>query len=131
MRDLSGHRTALGFLYLFVHALTLLGAAGLAFATWALAHIATGRATRHPVWDRLPVQLMVGFTLLVLVLAIAGLCVGLALVRGEPVSRGLALVLSLLALMNFPVGTVMGVYSLWFFNQEGWDREPEPTAWAS
>ncbi|RKH31583.1 hypothetical protein D7Y13_12295 [Corallococcus praedator] len=131
MRDLSGHRTALGFLYLFVHALTLLGAAVLAYATWILAHISTGRATRLPVWEGLPVQAMMGFTLFVLVLAIAGLSVGLALVRGRRVSKGTALVLSILALPSFPVGTVMGIYSLWFFGQEGWDSEPETPAWAT
>ncbi|RKH37559.1 hypothetical protein [Corallococcus llansteffanensis] len=124
MRDLSGHRTALGFLYLGVHGLALVGAAGLGLATWLLSRLATGRHVRLPVWEGLPVYLLAGFTLFVLWMAISGLAVGVSLLRGGRVSKALALVLSILMLPSFPLGTVLGVYSLWFFTQEGWDSEP-------
>ncbi|RKH36832.1 hypothetical protein [Corallococcus sicarius] len=124
MRDLSGHRTALGFLYLGLSALNLLAAAGLAFVTWLVTQIATGRHRPAPVWEGLPVYVMAGFTLFVLWMALSGLAVGVGLLRGGRVSKPLALVLSILMLPTFPVGTVLGVYSLWFFSQEGWDAEP-------
>ncbi|RKH02821.1 hypothetical protein D7V97_27475 [Corallococcus sp. CA053C] len=124
MRDLSGHRTALGFLYLGVNALSLLGAAGLAFATWMVSQLATGRHRHPPVWEGLPVYVLAGCTLFVLVMALLGLAVGVGLLRGGRVSKALALVLSVLMLPTFPLGTVLGVYSLWFFSQEGWDAEP-------
>ncbi|NOK19920.1 hypothetical protein [Corallococcus carmarthensis] len=71
MRDLSGHRKPLGFLYVFVHVLVLVGAGGLGYVTWIVAHLATSGSSKPSAqdWNN-------------------------------------------------------GVYSLWFFGQEGWDAEP-------
>ncbi|MBN8227359.1 hypothetical protein JYK02_07525 [Corallococcus macrosporus] len=128
MRDLSGHRKSLGFLYLFVHTLTLLGTGVLAYVTFRLLVVvaAGNSAPRVPVWET-PAVLAIGVILVLLVVvAIAGLSLGLGLVRGRPVFKGLATLLAILALPTFPLGTVLGVYSLWFFAQEGWDAEPWP-----
>ncbi|WP_375758052.1 hypothetical protein [Corallococcus exercitus] len=128
MRDLSGHRKSLGILYLFVHLLVLLAAGALAYVTWNLVFVmAAGNSTRAvPVWENPAVPIMGVFIVLLVALAIAGLSLGLGLVRGRPVSKGLATLLAILALPTFPLGTVLGVYSLWFFSQEGWDAEPWP-----
>ncbi|NBD14361.1 MULTISPECIES: hypothetical protein [Corallococcus] len=125
MRDLTGHRKALGLLYVFVHALTLLGAVGLGVVTWMMVHIATGRVAHSPAGYSVAIYGMVAFTVAVLWVALAGLSLGMGLLRGQSVSRGTATVLAILALANFPVGTVLGIYSLWFFGQEGWDSGPE------
>lgn len=127
MRDLTGHRKALGLFYVFVHALTLLGAAGLGVVTWMMAHLSTGRVAHPPAGYSLAVYGMVAFTVVVLWVAVAGLSLGLGLLRGSAVSRGTATVLAILALAHFPVGTVLGIYSLWFFGQDGWDSGPGET----
>ncbi|CAM4443152.1 hypothetical protein [Corallococcus exiguus] len=122
MRDLSGHRKSLGFLYLFVHTLMLAGTGVLAYVTAALGFVAAaGRsAPAMPVWENPLVLAMAGIFVVLLAASIAGLALGLGLVRGRPVSKGLATLLALVALPTFPLGTVLGVYSLWFFGQEGW-----------
>ena len=124
MRDLSGHRKTLGFLYLGVSALNLLGAAGLAFITWMFNDLFPRRRPPALVWEDLSLYVLGAFALFVLWMALSGLAVGVGLLRGGRVSKPLALVLSVLMLPSFPLGTVLGVYSLWFFSQEGWDAEP-------
>ncbi|RKH45576.1 hypothetical protein D7Y23_25535 [Corallococcus sp. AB050B] len=125
MRDLSGHRKSLGWLYMFVHLLVLLGAGGLAYATWLVALVvAHGNSTPPVTVAENPAVLgMSVFVLVLLAMAIAGLSLGVALIRGRPVSKGLATLLAILALPNFPLGTVLGIYSFWYFGQEGWDAD--------
>ncbi|NOK12227.1 hypothetical protein [Corallococcus exercitus] len=126
MRDLSGHRKSLGFFYLFVHALMLLATGAMAYVTAALGFVAAaGRsAPRLPAWENPLVLAMAAIFVVLLAASIAGLALGLGLVRGRRVSKGLATLLALVALPTFPLGTALGVYSLWFFSQEGWDAEP-------
>lgn len=124
MRDLSGHRTALGFLYLGLGALNLLAAAGLAFVTWMFNDLFPRRHASALVWEDLSLYALAAIALFVLGMALSGLAVGVGLLRGGRVSKPLAIVLSILMLPTFPVGTVLGIYSLWFFSQEGWDAEP-------
>ncbi|NOK34301.1 hypothetical protein D7W79_11055 [Corallococcus exercitus] len=126
MRDLSGHRKSLGFFYLFVHALMLLATGAMAYLTAALGFVAAaGRsAPRLPAWENPWVLAMAAIFVVLLAASIAGLALGLGLVRGRRVSKGLATLLALVALPTFPLGTALGVYSLWFFSQEGWDAEP-------
>ncbi|RKH66361.1 hypothetical protein [Corallococcus aberystwythensis] len=125
MRDLRGHRKSLGFLYVFVHLLMLLGAGALGYAALIVAGLAAAGHSGPDAmaWDNPLFLVLAGFAVLLVVLAIAGIFMGVALVGGSPVSRRLATVLAILALPNFPLGTVLGVYSLWFFGQEGWDAE--------
>ena len=51
--------------------------------------------------------------LAVLAKAVAGFAAGYGLLRREPWARMLTIVLSFLALFNFPLGTALGIYSLW------------------
>lgn len=51
--------------------------------------------------------------ILVLAKAVAGILAGWALLNREPWGRVLALVLAFLALINPPLGTALGVYTLW------------------
>ena len=43
---------------------------------------------------------------------------GVLLLRGSPVGRVLTLVFSVLSLLNFPIGTAAGGYSLWALMRE-------------
>jgi hypothetical protein len=51
-----------------------------------------------------------GFVMLV---SIPGIIAGIGLLSFKPWSRILAIILALLNLPGFPVGTVLGIYSLW------------------
>ena len=59
----------------------------------------------------------------ILVKAIAGFFAGWGLMQRERWARTLTLVLSFLALLNIPLGTALGVYSLWVLLPEQSERE--------
>ena len=53
------------------------------------------------------------------VLSLPGILAGIGLIRRKTWGRVLALVLGFLSLLNFPFGTVIGVYALYVLLQEG------------
>ena len=59
----------------------------------------------------------------ILVKAVAGFAAGYGLLQREPWARMLTLVLSFLALFNFPLGTALGIYSLWVLFPAESERE--------
>ena len=59
----------------------------------------------------------------ILLKAGAGFFAGYGLLQRERWARTLTLVLSFLALLNIPLGTALGVYSLWVLLPEESDRE--------
>jgi hypothetical protein len=60
---------------------------------------------------------------LVLIKAALGFLAGWGLLQRERWARTLTLVLSFLALLNIPLGTALGVYSLWVLLPEKSERE--------
>ena len=56
---------------------------------------------------------MMGIAALVAVLSIPNIIAGRGLLQRRPWARTLAIVLSVLGLLNFPLGTAIGAYSLW------------------
>jgi hypothetical protein len=57
--------------------------------------------------------LMMGLAVLVGVLSIPNILAGRGLLQRRPWARTLAIVLSVIGLLNFPLGTAIGAYSLW------------------
>ena len=55
--------------------------------------------------------LMLG--LFLLAKSVAGFAGGWGLLQREPWARGLALIVAFIALLDFPIGTGLGVYTLW------------------
>lgn len=51
-------------------------------------------------------------------LALPGIAAGIGLLRHKSWGRILAIVLGILNLINFPIGTVIGAYTLWVLFQE-------------
>lgn len=51
--------------------------------------------------------------LFIVILSIPGLIAGLGLLRRKEWARILALIVSAISLLNFPLGTAVGVYSIW------------------
>jgi hypothetical protein len=47
------------------------------------------------------------------ILAAGGICVGLGLMQRRPWARMLAIILGVLALLHPPLGTALGIYTLW------------------
>jgi hypothetical protein len=59
--------------------------------------------------------------------SLPGIAAGLGLLKFRPWARILALVLSILALVLFPFGTVLGIYGLWVLLNKDTERLFVPT----
>jgi hypothetical protein len=53
-----------------------------------------------------------------LVLSLPGIIGGIGVLRRKPWGRYLVMVLSVLALFSFPIGTAVGIYSIWVLMQD-------------
>ena|ERR1051326_1019849 len=106
--DVEQHVTILGWLFIVGHALFLVIGV---FIFLLLTSV--GLATRD--MEARSVLLIVGpaVGLLLMVLAMPGLAAGYGLITRKPWARVLAIVVAILGIPNFPVGTAIGVYALW------------------
>jgi hypothetical protein len=115
-RDLQLHVTILGWLLIVGNGILLLiGCLGFLFFTGIGA---AGAADGDP--QALAILGIIGIVavLFFAVFAIPGLLAGYGLLRRRLWGRILAIVVGVLGLINFPVGTVIGVYALWVLLQE-------------
>jgi len=110
--DLQQHVTILGWLYVISHALFL--AIG-AFVFVLLIGIAPATGDPEPMWILSLVGTSVG--LLMAALGLPGLFAGYGLLKRKPWARVLAIVVGILSLLNFPLGTAIGIYTLWVLTQ--------------
>jgi uncharacterized membrane protein len=120
LQSLEGHRRILGIVFIVMNALTLLvalgfGAFGLAIGQFGMQH---ARADEEAVVT----AVLVGVTGCLFVMGLPGIITGIGLLKRRPWSRMLALVLGCLALPNVPLGTALGIYTIWFYTQAGSDQ---------
>jgi hypothetical protein len=69
--------------------------------------------------------------LLVSAFAIAGVIAGWGLLAHFPWARMLAIILGCISLIHFPLGTALGIYTLWVLVPEGADTEYQSLAGAN
>jgi len=106
------HVRLLGILWMAYTALHVVGGIILI----AISHTLFGRFSQAgpppevTSWLR-PFLTVIGY--LILAKAAAGLIAGLGLLQREPWGRTLALVVGFISLFNIPIGTALGVYTLW------------------
>ncbi len=126
------HVRLVGILWLALSAFNALaGFILLIVATELIPHLQqSGRAGPNFPADFLTTLLGV-IGLAVLIKAVAGFAAGYGLLQREPWARMLTLVLSFLALFNFPLGTALGIYSLWVLFPAESEREYEEAARAA
>ena len=107
---LRQHLRTLGILWIIAGALFLLPAfAAMFFGTTAAMFFPFHDAVAHSLGPFL--IFMAGSTLLVL--GCGGICLGWALMDHRPWARIVAIVLGVLALFHPPIGTALGIYTLW------------------
>jgi len=118
------HVKVLGVLYLALSALSLLAALFLLLALGSAAGIVGAAADPEDAAIAIPVIGIAGTALgtMLIVLAVPGLLAGWGLLKFRPWARILALVLSVLNLLNIPFGTVLGVYGLWVLLSKDTER---------
>jgi tetrahydromethanopterin S-methyltransferase subunit D len=111
-RDLQQHVTILGWLYVVGHAIFL--AIG-AFVFLLLVGLAPVTGEPEPMWILTLVGTSVG--VLMAVLGLPGLLAGYGLLTRKSWARILAIVVGILNLINFPLGTAIGIYTVWVLLQ--------------
>lgn len=107
----SRHITALGIIWIVYSALRAIpGIFLIAFGHWPVPFLR----------DRLPVflgpsfgPLLQGLGVFISAWAIAGIIAGCGLLGHQPWARILAIVLACVGLIHFPLGTALGIYTLW------------------
>ena len=103
------HVQLLGILWLAYGALQLLGG----IVVWLVSRFILEPLTIH---SRVPVfvpMLLVGVAAFILLMAAVACAVGWGLLQREGWARILAIVLAFLELLNIPLGTALGIYTLW------------------
>lgn len=113
-KQVQQHITILGVLHLVSGA--LFAAIGL-FILVLFTSIGLALATEDPIAPR--ILMIMGFSVagLMVVLSLPGMVAGYGLLKRRPWGRVLALVVGALNLFNVPVGTVIGLYTIWVLMQ--------------
>jgi hypothetical protein len=119
---LEQHRRILGILFIVSNALGLLAAVVMGLVLGGVGMLMS--SSHHDTGEGLAFSALMGLGLggCLLVMSVPGLITGVGLLRRRPWSRVAALVLGILGLPNFPLGTALGVYAIWFYGQQGSDR---------
>ncbi len=115
-RELEQHCTILGWTNIVGHAVFLV--VGL-FVFVLLTGIGVAVAGQDPVAPRILTLVGTGVGLLLAALALPGLAAGYGLLTRKPWARIVALVVGVLGLVNFPLGTAIGIYTMWVLTQPG------------
>jgi hypothetical protein len=107
-KDLDKHITILGWLYIALNALTL-------FIGVIVFFILIGAGLLAADGEAMSILAVVGtFVLgLLVVISIPGIITGWGLLKRKSWARVLALVIGFLNLMNVPLGTMLGAYTIW------------------
>jgi hypothetical protein len=114
--DMETHVKVLGVLFVALGVLGLIGVVVIALVFGGAAGIVSV-AAEDPETTAIAVPVLgtVGTALggLILILSLPDILVGIGLLERRSWARILGIVLSLIGLLNFPIGTVVGVYGLW------------------
>jgi len=106
---LQNHLSILGVLWIIVGALFLIPSFGLFFASGAAHYVIHDNFFARTFGPA--VLTAIGGTFLVL--GVGGILVGIGLRDHKPWARTVAIVLGILSLFHPPIGTALGIYTLW------------------
>ena len=110
------HVTVLGVLYVVLGVMGLMAAVIVLVIFGGLASFVGVAAQNDPdAQIAVPIlgALAVGLCCLIGLLSAPGVIAGVGLIKFKPWARILAIVLSILNLLNIPFGTMIGIYGLW------------------
>ena len=114
LNNMDQHVKILGWLHIAMNALIVLIAA-LVFIILMVVGVASGDPDAAVV---LPIIAFVVGGILLLISSL-GIITGWGLLKRKSWARILAIVTGFLNLLNFPLGTMMGVYTIWVLLQDG------------
>ena len=110
------HNNLLGIFFLIQGGLTALIGVIMTLVYGVVGVAMMGAGTRDE--DRMVggIMFVVGLVVGIVLLCIAALVIftGVKVRRQAPIGRTLGIVMSILSLLSFPLGTALGIYGLWF-----------------
>ena len=108
------HVKVLGALQIILGAFGVMAALLLFFVFGGLAGL-VGATAEEGAEIAVPILALVGSFVVgfVLLLSVPGIIVGIGLLKFRPWARILGIILSILMLVHFPLGTVVSIYGLW------------------
>ena len=111
------HNKLLSIFYFVMAGLQILGGVFVALVYGVIGGAALSTARRDD--EQIMGGIFLGLAVVVgvVMLAIGGftLLTGFKVLRERPIGRTLGIILSILVLLSFPLGTALGIYGLWFF----------------
>ncbi len=114
------HNKTLGILFLVYTGLQLLGAVVAFFAMVGMLGFIASEARGR---DAAPLAIMtvvfICAMFVAVLLLIPSLVAGLKMRKGKLSGRTWGIIAAIIALLNIPLGTVLGIYALWFLFSEG------------
>jgi uncharacterized membrane protein len=135
------HNRLIGLFFLIWGGLQILG---LGIAVLVMLGVSGAALSSAPGRDTAPIVAVFGLTIVILILAavfaIPAIVAGMKMRKEQSSAKTWALVAAILALLNFPLGTALGVYALWFlFGDQGKSfynggagnafNQPPPNSW--
>lgn len=123
LETLERHNKVVGWLYIALSVVNVLIAAGV-FLVLVVPGLFVARG--EPEAGQALVVLGMVLSAFLMLLAVPGLVGGIGLLQHQRWARVVVTVLGILNLFNFPLGTALGIYTLWFVLQSETDRLFEP-----
>ena len=111
------HNKLLSIFYFIMAGLQLVGGVIMAIVYIVMGGAVMSSTSRQDEQIRGGVFLGIGILVGVVMLAIGAftLFTAFKVLREEPIGRTLGIIISILVLLSFPLGTALGIYGLWFF----------------
>ncbi|MCP3101434.1 hypothetical protein LZ198_21400 [Myxococcus sp. K15C18031901] len=115
--NLDNHRRILGICLILTNALSLLAAlavGGFFFIWGSMFPETTSAGDLALFW-----LIAAGISGCVLLMGLPGVLAGIGLLRRRKWARLLSLIVGAVGLANVPLGTIVGIYAIWFYAQPG------------
>lgn len=117
---MDSHKRVLGILYVISGALTILILAGVSLFFNAIFGFAMQEVDADERWVLELIQTIMQFLpiILIILFGVPSIIAGIGLLNQQKWALLLALILGCFKLFNFPIGTALGVYTIWVYAED-------------
>jgi hypothetical protein len=125
---MESHKRILGILYIIAGSLQVALLAGLSVFISTLFPFIANEAGPDSVWIIELIGSLIPFLLwtIILIFAIPSIIGGVAILNNKPWALTLLLVMGCFKLFSFPIGTALGVYTIWVYAESNKHTTPQP-----
>jgi len=125
---MESHKRILGILYIIAGSLQVALLAGLSVFISTLFPFIANEAGPDSAWIIELIGSLIPFLLwtIILIFAIPSIIGGVAILNNKPWALTLLLVMGCFKLFSFPIGTALGVYTIWVYAESNKHTTPQP-----